>query len=196
MQEVQVPPSDGGADVQDSASPDKVTKGEKKSSGWYVVLLVVVVVLVLVLGLVYYLVQSKYSEQAPARKTQTGSPDMAGLDEVETIRVEGELVASFPEFPVYSGAKIEYSYESTSSQPTGYEALWVSNAPVPTVMSWYIDTLTAEGWEIESLPDNRQDPTEQFLIASKGDNTVYLITEDEDKGYTEIFVEFPVALQD
>ena len=103
--------------------------------------------------------------------------------------LEGQLVAGFPEFPVYPGANIVSSYKKQEESKVGFEANWEADASVSEVIVWYIDALRESGWVFEEEPDDLS-ISEQSLVAKKDNLRVYL-TVEEGVSITEINVEIP-----
>ena len=103
--------------------------------------------------------------------------------------LEGQLIAGFPEFPVYPGANIVSSYKKQEGDKVGFEANWEADASVNEIIVWYIDALRESGWVFEEEPELDY-TSEQQLIARKDETTVYLTAEREE-GVTEINAEIP-----
>lgn len=109
------------------------------------------------------------------------------------VEESDEIVSNFPEFPKYPGAKVVSSYKKAENNNVGYEAKFQVESTVPVVMSWYIETLNNQGWEIEESPYDLSILGEQFLVAKKKGLALYLTIENEDRDeIVEIYAEFPV----
>jgi len=109
------------------------------------------------------------------------------------VDLDSELVAGFPEFPVYPDATIINSYKKTEGAKVGYEANWKADDTVAQIASWYYEALIDMGWNFEEQPNNFEEYGEQFFLVSKDDLTIYLTVELEPGiSETEINVEVPV----
>ena len=121
------------------------------------------------------------------------SKKLAPSKEPGKTELEGELVAGFPELPVYQGAALVNSYKKQEGEKVGFEANWEIDASVSEVMIWYIDALSESGWVFEEVPEDVDEVFEQSLIAQKDETRVYLTVEREEGAEkTEISAEFPV----
>ena len=146
------------------------------------------VFLVFVVGaLVYFLVWQK-----PMPRIPTASREAGNALEVEVK--DGELLANFPDVPVYPGATIDYSYSQSGTQAQAYEGHWEAQSSVGEITQWYLDNLVADGWEILDEVEEVFTVNEHYFQARKGDLIANFIIECEScEGTTEIYVEIPYA---
>ncbi len=118
------------------------------------------------------------------------SEKLAPSKEPGKTELEGELVAGFPELPVYSGSALVNSYKKQEADMVGFEANWETDGTVSEIMSFYIETLPEEGWVIKEMPDT-VNLYDQQLIAER-DKTRFYLTVEEGEEKTEINVEIPL----
>lgn len=120
--------------------------------------------------------------EVPLQELEKGEP---GKEELT-----GELVSGFPDFPVYPGAAVKTSRESTGGT-VGFETVWEVNQEVPEIMRWYMDMFAGdESWKIKEPPDSPESPGEQSAIVSRDNWDFYLTVEREiDAETSEIIVE-------
>ncbi len=119
--------------------------------------------------------------------------DISQSTPTETSQItvqEDELIATFPEIPVYPNSEIQSSYHKSADQTQGFEAVWNSEDSVVSIAEWYLGNLPNDGWRIVDQPRNLNS-SEIFIVAEKDSLIANLSIEKED-GYTEIVVEFPV----
>lgn len=120
----------------------------------------------------------------------TKSTDLKiNLPIVKTQDLQGSLVANFPEFPVYEGAKVTSSFMGTQNGKTVYGATWEVNriegnppdeTSVRTVMHWYEDDPLPETWIFDEplqQSGNVDNPSKSWLTVSKNGIKVSLTVE-------------------
>ena len=105
--------------------------------------------------------------------------------------VQGKLIAGFPSFPIYPGAKVVESERLTEGTKVGFEAELITNDSVQDSYSYYLRTLKRDGWKIIFASSNSSTAEEQGLGAEKDAVRVYIEFEEEN-GKTEIEIEFPL----
>jgi len=93
------------------------------------------------------------------------------------------LISSFPDFPVYPGARVTNSQSITDIKGQYYQAYFDTSAGVSEVVNWYVSQLETMGWKIESKPDtsNRDD---ESVIAAKAELKATVNAEREDNKTT------------
>lgn len=107
--------------------------------------------------------------------------------EPEVVESRDALVAGFPDFPSYPGAKIETSRVASDSQGKHFEAYLVSNQSVSEVSKWYSQELLNDGWEqLDESGDERN--VDKSMVFQKGKTKVGLTIEDEHSGNIEIAI--------
>lgn len=90
-------------------------------------------------------------------------------------------------FPAYPGATQE-SFAMVDDKGN-YKAEWKTGAMVPEVTAWYRDNLPKEGWMIDLVPADWEDPGVQLLEASRGEKTVSVSAMKEVDGRSLIVIE-------
>jgi len=109
--------------------------------------------------------------------------------------VQSRIIAGFPTFPIYPGAKIKESRKEKGAQESikGYTGLWEVgvNNNVADIVSWYKTNLAEEGWSVQSSGENAS-LTEDIIQANKGDVSVVIIIEMEDTESIDILVNIPL----
>ncbi len=153
-----------------------------------------VIIIVLLAGGTFLLTKINQS----SKQTTTSSNAQSFPSDPNKLEVKGELVAGFPDFPVYSKATVVNSsrVKELSDPAKGYQAAWkVHDASVAKVMQWYLQELKNTGWQIVVPPNDPQGYGEQLATVSKGGSTAYLIVELEEEGVIAVIVDIPVINQ-
>jgi hypothetical protein len=98
----------------------------------------------------------------------------------DIVEAEGELVDGFPDFPIYPGAELEKSNQSTYQGRTAYSGTWISTGTVQKVMAWYRDQAKQKNWEIIDDPSNPASGQEQHLNLNVDGQLINVTVELED----------------
>ncbi len=150
-----------------------------------------------ILGILFFsLILFLRLSDATVKDTVRGKAQTSAITDapprVSIEKAQGKVISGIPDFPVYPGAHVEYSYIKREGKRTGYEIEWEAPAGVETLTKWYIANLPKYGWVLPDVPIPMRD-SEVMIDASKNGRPVRLIIENEDGlPESEIAVEFPL----
>lgn len=108
---------------------------------------------------------------------------------------KNKLTRTFPDFPVYQGAKISESRKETGAidKQKGFSAVWTTETDKTAIEigNWYKQELQKKGWLIEENPEKY--PFEVIMEAKKENLYAIVHIEKENPKETEILVQFPLT---
>jgi hypothetical protein len=109
----------------------------------------------------------------------------------DIVEADGELIDGFPEdIPVYPGAEIEDSSQTSYEGKTGYTASWTTKGSVPVVMKWYGDQAKKNKWTIVESPSNPESKMEQHVWYDRDGLRINIEVEsEEDENDIEISID-------
>ena len=119
-------------------------------------------------------------------------------------KVEGTLLPQIPDFPLYPGVEIDYSYEKRDGNKVGYEVELKTPDTATVIANWYLQALPAAGWTITRTPESIATITppgpptdiEFMIIAEKdGREAIFIIENEGGSPESEIYAEFPLKEQ-
>ena len=99
------------------------------------------------------------------------NPSEPMVDTME--KVEEKIVAGMPDIPVYPDATVEESFKRTIGEDNEYYVVWVTNASVGEVVSFYETKLSKDSWTITEIPEERNETGDESISATK--NNINLI---------------------
>jgi hypothetical protein len=125
---------------------------------------------IIIVAVVYVKYQSKTIR---SYNTQTTLPVVK--------QAKGQLVAGFPDLPIFPGARITSTQhaEAVSApfyQPASYQAYLQSDKSVPEIIGWYTKNLQAAGWKMIT-PADPSTPSDQSIVMTKNSLTVSINVE-------------------
>jgi hypothetical protein len=153
-------------------------------------LVIFLVILILVAGIGLVLLKS--SQNGNVADIVTPKPNYTTL--------QNQLVATFPDFPVYPGAEVIESrkLDGAVDGVKGYSADWEINgskATVDGVVSWYKTQLVNAGWTLTPIDPSNNVGVEQYVKVSKGSQNA-LVTietgEGSDPSNVGVLLEIPL----
>jgi hypothetical protein len=132
----------------------------KFSFKFTLILVVLLLAGVVILATVYFKSQSV----KPKNNNQTTLPVVN--------QAEGQLIAGFPDFPIFTGASITSTQHTNAVnaptyQPASYQAYLESTKSVTEIIAWYTQNLQKMGWQV-TTPADQTDLNDKNILAVKG----------------------------
>lgn len=117
------------------------------------------------------------------------SPEASAPPNIERTKLEGQIVAGFPDIAPFPSSTLVYSTAKQNEPNPSYEAIWKTPENIDIIVAWYNENLPQDNWVIESAPDV-PGTFEQSFIAQKDNLKLYLTIETSESGQeTEIIAD-------